>query len=135
MREKEKENKRREERSVSARAGKHASQPGKQVNEWTNERTNDRRGSDVLPSYTYFPRRCHHRSRLDSSPWSNFTRNQWREKKRNENRRLVLGTCRPCTRKYAFEPNPQIDICATIPTLCYWFCSTIAEYLWTPMIS
>lgn len=51
----------REERSVSARAGKHASQPGKQVNEWTNELTVG--GAATFFRRTYFPRRCHHRSR------------------------------------------------------------------------
>lgn len=49
----------REERSVSARAGKHASQPGKQVNEWTNELTVG--GAATFFRRTYFPR--HHRSR------------------------------------------------------------------------
>lgn len=127
MREKEKENKRREERSVSARAGKHASQPGKQVNEWTNELTVG--GAATFFRRTYFPRRCHHRSRLDSSALIEFHKKPVK-RKNNENRRPVLGTCRPRASMRRLPPKSTY----VLPYLlsCYWFCSTIPEYLWTP---
>lgn len=107
----------REERSVSARAGKHASQPGKQVNEWTNERTNGRRGSGVLPSYIRFPRRCHHRSR--HSRFNRISEETSDVKKNNENRPAPSswGLRRPRAYASTFEPNLQINIRATIPTL------------------
>lgn len=120
----------REERSVSARAGKHASQPGKQVNEWTNELTVG--GAATFFRCTYFPRRCHHRSR--HSRFNRISEETSDEKKTMK----ILGTTLTTRVCVAFEPNPKSTYVQPY-LLCYWFYSDtrVPEYLWTlpPMIS